>query len=490
MQSILPQTWLASASEAWLAAAPTISRATFLRWLGLGLALRLVLSPLYGTQDVEWWKAWGTFAVHDSLIRVYGAPDDEMLRLWRSGKTREEIRSATQTVIPFEPYQYFRKEYRLTQPPIYIYSLYLSTRLYGLIAPDLRNSRLFNAFVNLQPILASGLLTWLIVLFVRTAVSVAAGRLAGLAYWLNPVVLLNSPIQGYQDPLCALFATVSVIAAFRRRIEWAFAFLVFSFLTKPQGVLIAPIIVVIAFRQHSASRNLRAWVVAAATGLLVALPYLVTGHVLSVIQGVLSISDSSNDLSRQSLNLWWPVQYLYNAIAAIRGGQMSAVTALLGGSFCWSCDVPASQLTPLVGFPVQILGLTLLAGFTALNLRRVWMRQSTDQFVVIEAALLQVYAYFILRVGVQGNHYFTLIPLFALICARSARWLKLYVAVSLVFFVQDFIFYGLGRDFNYGVRLLSQMHLGWTTNAVAAANIILFAWLCRLAYRDPISTRS
>jgi hypothetical protein len=182
--------------------------------------------------------------------------------------------------------------------------------------------------------------------------------------------------------------------------------------------------------------------------------------------------------------------YLYNAIAAVRSGETSAVTALLGGPYCWSCDAPASRVTPLAGFPVQILGFVLLGAFTVFNLHQVWRRHKTDQFVIIEAAVLQVYAYFILRVGVQINHYFILIPLFALISVRSAMWLRMYMAVSFVFVIQDLIFYGMGRDFNYGVRLLSRMDLGWTTNALAAANIVLFALLCRLAYRDPTSAHS
>src|SRR5690606_9071753 len=133
-------------------AAFRVGRRAFAWWFAAGLLLRLLLAPLYGTQDIEWQKAWGTHAVREGVLTMYGAPDAEILALSREGKSREEIRAATQTVIPFEPYRYFRTEYLVTYPPGYIYSLRLAVGAYAAIDPNLSNGRLFNFFVNLPPL--------------------------------------------------------------------------------------------------------------------------------------------------------------------------------------------------------------------------------------------------------------------------------------------------------------------------------------------------
>ena len=447
-----------------------LQRRTFLLWFAAGLALRLFLSPLYGTQDVEWQKAWGTALVHDGLTGIYGAPDAEILKLKGEGKSPEEVRAATQTVIPFQPYRYFRTEYRVTYPPGYLYLLYGSTQIYNRISPGVPNGRLFNVFVNLPSILAGALLAILIAVFVGSVVSPAAGYAASLLYWLNPVVILNSPVQGYQDPICALFAVLSVTALFRRRIAWACVFLAIGILVKPQAAFLLPVVVVAGYFHFPYRKNLLAWLAGAATAALIVLPYLLAGRILGVIQGVRSITDSSHDLSRQALNLWWPVQYICNAAAGTP----------------WYADVPASRLGGLLGLPLGMAGYALFLAFTVFNVYRVIRRFSADRWAVLEGALLQVYAYFILSVGVQINHYHILIPLFAIVCLRSATALRLYAAASLLFLLQDLIFYGLGRDFNYGRQVLSLLHLGWTTNLLAAANVVLFAWVSRLFFRgDP-----
>jgi hypothetical protein len=459
-----------------------LSVKTFLLWFAGGLALRLLLSPLYGTQDVEWQKAWAKGMLQHGMTRVYGAPDAEILGRIKDGQDRAAVRAATQTVLSFQPYRYFRTEYLVTYPPGYLYVLNGSARVYGFVAPGLPNGRLFNVFINLPSILAAAALTLAIAAFAGSLLSPAAGYGIALLYWLNPVAILNSPIQGYQDPLCALFAVLAVLAIFRRRVVWACVFLAAGMLVKPQAVLVAPVVLGAGLLLQPALRNLWGWLAGALVALMVLSPWLLAGRGLSVLQGVLSVTDSSGDLSRQALNLWWPVQYAWNAVEAVRGG-LAGWDAFAGGAYGWYADVPAALLEPRLGFSPGALGLLLLAAFTGFNLYHLARRCRKDPLVIVEASALQVYAYFILRAGVQGNHYYLLVPLLALACLRPGATLRFYGAVSLVFLLQDLIFYGFGRDFNFGKQVLSRLHLGWTTNVLALANIVLFGMLCRHFYR-------
>jgi hypothetical protein len=462
---------------------PSLPPRAFFILFALGLFARLLLAPLYGTQDVEWQKAWGTAAVREGVAGLYGSSDAGIVSLWKQGKTRAEIRAATQKVIPFEPHRYSRTEYRVTYPPLYVYGLYGESRLCALFSPGLGNGRLFNVCVNLLPILASALLTLALARFsFAPSLPAAAGPWVALAYWLNPVTLLNSPIQGYQDPMCALFAVLSVLAVLRRRVGWAGVLLALGILIKPQAVLVAPVVLAAGWFAASPRRNLAAWGLGFATALVVLLPYLANGRTLSVVQGVLSIRDSSQDISRQALNAWWPLQYVLNALEAPRLG-VSRLLGFIGGPYPWDADMPASRVALPFGISLHAVGWLAFGAFTLWNLRVLARRHSRDSFAVVPAAALQVYAYFILCVGVQINHYQILIPLLLLSAARPGIGWRLPTAVCGVFLLQDLIFYGLGRDFNPGRAVLSLLRLGWTTNVLAILNVALFVALASRVFR-------
>ncbi len=467
------------------------------RWLVLlllaGLFIRLEGAFLYGTQDMEWWKAFGTYATQQSLVGIYGGTDQEIVNLWKQGKLQptslEEglVVLPTQTIIPFIPYQYSRTEYIMPQPPLYIYSIYLSTQLYRLISPELTNNRMFNFFMNLEPIIASAILAWLIARFVSTLVGSSTGQLAGVLYWLNPLVILNAPVQAYRDPLCALFAVLSVVMLYRKNLNWALVFLVLAFMYKPQGILIAPVVVWVGLCEFRLLKNLLAWGIAILSGVVVCLPYILTNHLLGLVQGVLSIVQVSNDLTRQSLNIWWPVQYAANAYVLVSQEGTNVLRALTGRDGGVISDFPVIKFAAMTHVNASTIGFALLGVFTIINLWFVWRRLQSDRKTIIIAAALQVYGYFILRAGVQINHYFILIPLFILLACLSATSLKHYVLICAVFFIQDLIFYGLGRDFNYGRKALSFTYLMWTINLLALANVSLFIVLCWHYYRDAFS---
>ena len=217
---------------------------------------------------MEWWKAFGTYSVQHRVIDIYGAEDRVILDLYRQGLSFSEVLKATQTVIQYQPYRYGRTEYFYPQPPLYIYTIFLSTSIYREFDPDLTNDRVFNFFLNLQPVISSALLTLVIFFFVKSLLGRGLAGLAALFYWLNPLVILNSPIQAFLDPLLALFAVCSVIFLFRKRLSWAYVFLALAALYKPQGVIIAPIIVWMGLREHNILANLRAWLAAGFTGVL------------------------------------------------------------------------------------------------------------------------------------------------------------------------------------------------------------------------------
>ena len=208
-----------------------------------------------------------------------------------------------------------------------------------------------------------------------------------------------------------------------------------------------------------------------------------------MVLGVLSITDYSHFISAKSLNLWWPVQYGLHVVSEILHGTAGPWRAVLGGRYPWQSSIPAADLSKHLGFNVEIIGFLIFAVFTVLNLRYVLRRMSADRSAIIVAAALQVYGYFILRVGVQVNHYFLLVALLTLTCCFSDRALVHWAWVITVFLFQDLVFYGFGRDFDYGVSFLSKFYLGWTTVFVAVVNVCIFVYLCWHHYRQ-VTSRS
>lgn len=461
-----------------------VNRRIFVLLVTLGFLLRVFGAFLYGTGDMEWWKAWGTYSVEQNLTQIYGAKDADIIARWREGKHFGEVLKVTQRAIPYRPHEYSQTEYPVVQPPIYLYSIYLSTKLYKLVSPNLDNNRLFNFFLNLEPILSSVFISLIIFRFTSQAGGVAMGQLCGLAYWCNPVVILNAPVQAFRDPLCVLFAVLSIVLIYRKKLPSALICLVFALSTKPQGVLIAPVVLAVGLREHSLAVNLKAWASGVLAGLLVALPYLLSGRTLSMVQGVLSVTDYSHNLSVASMNLWWPVQYAMHAVSEVLHGTGGLWVAVLGGRYSWRLSLPAAHLTPYLGFNVEIIGFVLFTLFTVINIRFVLSRIRLDRSAILIAATLQVYGYFILRVGVQNNHYFILVALLTLACCFSNRGFFQLTCVCTLFLLQDLVFYGFGRDFNHGVSLLSKFYMGWTTVALALMNVGLFIHLCRYYYRE------
>lgn len=407
---------------------------------------------MWGTQDMEFWKAYATYSARHGVATIYGSTDDVILAKYRSGLNFNDVVRDTQTVIPFKPYSYFREVYTCVQPPLYVYPLAIVGNVYEAIDASMTNRRSFNALINLAAIFASVLIALLLLRF--------AGSKAALIYWLNPLVILNSPVQGYLDPFVVLFTTASVLAVAHRRLPLAYAALTAAVLTKPQGVLIAPVIVVAGLLQHSLRDHVRAAACAALVALVAFAPFIATSHTLSVLQGVLTIEQNESALSLQALNLWWPVQYGIN---------------LAHGNF-WLESVASDPLS-------RRIGLGLLIALTLANLCLLWRRRPLLPDHILGAAAVQVLSYFLVRVGVHGNHYFVVIALLAAFAVTSPSRMKLYIAISAAFIIPDLVFYGIGRDWTGGTELVTRSGLSFVTVILSFVTTGAFVWLWREAHR-------
>jgi hypothetical protein len=93
--------------------------------------------------------------------------------------------------------------------------------------------------------------------------------------------------------------------------------------------------------------------------------------------------------------------------------------------------------------------------------------------VTLACASLVVHAYFVLGVQVHENHLYLAVPLLAAAAAARPRLRPLLLGISLVFALNLYLFFGLGRGLPLPPRNLTIID---STVLVALANCVLLVW--------------
>jgi Gpi18-like mannosyltransferase len=111
----------------------------------------------------------------------------------------------------------------------------------------------------------------------RHSGSTAAAHWVALAYWANPATILNGEVLGYLDPLMMLPAMGMLVLLHEGSPAFAGAAFATALLTKPQAILLAPILVLAAWGLGAYRGVARAAAGGAATTALVVLPFALAG---------------------------------------------------------------------------------------------------------------------------------------------------------------------------------------------------------------------
>jgi len=247
-------------------------------------------------------------------------------------------------------------------------------------------------------------------------------------------------------------------------------------LTKPQAVLIAPV-VGLALLGRAASRLpgsvLKAAGMAAGCGLatsaVVLAPVLAAGAWPNFVQAMRSFG-RHDMLSGQAANLWWIITYVMRAIYA--------VTELgLAGAFLSPVRRPLAITTIVqLGYPNPRVAATLLT--MAAMAWGLWVgRRVRDLPRLALVGAWVSYAYFMLSVQVHENHFYMIVPLLGLTAAALPEWRRLYWALSASFAMNLYFFYGLGERVGFAVpRTATGLD---ATVWLSVANLAAFVWFGR-----------
>lgn len=418
--------------------------------LAAGLLIRLVALPLEGTEDVLVWKTWSYGALHEGVSRLYGVgghPPERGIVHWGHRATTVDY------------------------PPLALYVLAATGYAYETFSPSFENTRWLTVAIKTPGLLAELALTWLLYFVVTRRYGQTEGRWAATAFWANPAAILSGPVLGYLDPLAALPAVGSLVAACLGAPIVAGTLLAVACLTKLQAVFMAPVVLLATWNTATSdrvSKTASAIVASIAAGFIVLLPYLLINAGPNVLQGVGSLL-RHDMLSADGANFWWVVTYVMRAIYAV--GDMG-----MWGAWTMTLRILGVSTIVRLGYPNPRPFAT--AAVIAATVWTLWRaRTCRDLSIVCAAAALIVHAYFVLGIAVHENHLYLALPLLALAAAVRPRLRAIHVAISTVVALNLFLFFGFGRGLPLPPRNFTIID---ATAILAAANCALLVWHFRV----------
>ena len=416
--------------------------------------VRLAALPLPGTEDTDAWKIW-MFAASSDVTSVYGVGGDPPIRgvvEWQALKTTVDY------------------------PPVGLYELGVAGRVYRWFDPAFADGVPLTIATKL-PGLACGIaLTALLWWAVRRhSGSPAAARWVVLAYWANPATILNAEALGYLDPLMMLPAIGMLVLLHEGWPMLAGTAFAIALLTKPQAILLAPILALAAWRLGSYRGAALAAVGGASTAAVIVLPFALAGALPNMWLAFGSFYARRDVLSGNAANLWWIVTYVLRAWYQIpRVGVVGAYLAPVR-------RILAISTIQEIGLPnPRPFGTVLVLAASAWGLWR--LRDARDLARHALGAAFVVHAFFVLGVGIHEHHMMLAVPLLALAAALRPGLRPLFYVVSGIVALNLNLFNGLGRGFGWGIpRGLLVIDL---SVLLAIANVAALVWHGRILARE------
>lgn len=409
--------------------------------IGLGLLIRVLLLALPGTADMHTNQVWGAWALEQGVTRAYVLDDKDYLDkffrfLNRAPRPVSRIDRQTQLGVLDHVPDY---------PPLSIFQFWISAWLGRfLLGGELAPTPLLDAAFNVFPALFS-LGIFLVALRWARNEGRPLSMFSILAFWLNPALILHSPVLGYVDAVFAFFGLTSLIALYRGKFSLSVCSLALACAIKPQGVLILPIVALGIWKEKNARlawRQLGVFVLAA---LLPFVPFIFSGSFLAALRGTLLVVHVGH-LSSHQANLWWILTWVEGAVSQGSWRALGAEVVML----------PVEEFGRLGLLDVRVIAFFLWAGFMGFNLR--WLGRELvrgNRRAIFWAGALQTYGFAMLSLYPKENHlYAFFVYALPLLTLERRRFAGIYAVLSLVFALNMFLFDGFGRGMaGYGETL-------------------------------------
>jgi hypothetical protein len=237
----------------------------------------------------------------------------------------------------------------------------------------------------------------------------------------------------------AVPAVLAFVATDRRRYALTGVLIAVAVLTKPQALFVVPVLAIRLFKLDPSERwraALSATAVAVTTIALAFMPFMLGGASTSVVRAFQRLGE--HDLiSGTATNLWWLLAWIAGSVSRLR-------TLGIWGALTRPATTVRISILAGMGLPnPRVIGacLTLIAFGVG-----IWRGMRGPISATYLLAAWFVCAYFVLGGQVHENHSYAALVFMAIASASDTKLRWLYAALSAVFTVNLYLFYGLGQD--------------------------------------------
>lgn len=281
-------------------------------------------------------------------------------------------------------------------PPFNVYIFWV----FGSLANALSIS--METMVKIVPNIFDLAIGLLIFVFARKQYPFKIALLSVALYVFNPAVIYNAAVWGQYDAIYTFFLVLSLLFALKSKPEFSAVAFALGLLTKPQGIALAPLIILLILKKDGLKRLLTSIVAFAATVFIVILPF-----------------EWSN-----------PITFLSGIYFGAYGGYAyTSVNAFnLWGLFgLW---IPDGSLF--------IVGWILFGIAAAFTLYLVHKRFNiSDDYLAIFAAFMLLFSFFMLPTRIHERYMFPAIALLALMFPLLKKTRPLYLVLTATLFINE-----------------------------------------------------
>jgi Gpi18-like mannosyltransferase len=300
------------------------------------------------------------------------------------------------------------------------------------------------AMVKVVPNLFDLATATLIFFFVRKQSALNVALASTALYTFNPAVIYNTAIWGQFDAVYTFFLVLSVMLALKSKPVPAAVVFALGLLTKPQGIALLPLIVLLIYKKNGLRNVLFSVLGFAATVFVVVLPF----------EGI-SISFLTNIYSSGY------AYYNYGSVNAFNLWGLLGLTWVHDGS-------------------LYVVGWILFGAFAAFTLYVVHKRfHLSGDYLAIFAAFMLLFCFFMLPTRIHERYMFPAISMLALMFPLIKKTRIIYVTLTATLFVNEAVVLnwlnnGYPSDFPFDPVIL----------AVSAINLLMLAYASLLMWHE------
>jgi len=259
--------------------------------------------------------------------------------------------------------------------------------------------------------LATGLLIYF---FIRKQTTFKIAIFSTALYVFNPAVIFNAAIWGQYDAVYTFFLVLSLLFALKNKPEYSAVAFALGILTKPQGIALVPLIILLIYKKDGLKRLLTSVLAFATTVFLVILPFEWSNPVTFLSGIYFGAYGGYAFASINAFNLWGALGLLW-----VPDGSLFIVGWLLFG---------------------------VAAAFTIYVLHKRF--KFSGDYLAIFAALMLLFSFFMLPTRIHERYMFPAMVMLALMFPVLKKTRLLYVGLTTTLFVNEaYVLYALNAAY-------------------------------------------